>query len=335
MVAFLTPTEDGKLSFILYKEEVPANTPHLVEQELVEWKVIKDDTFIRNKVVVRYNMNPSTQDWLQVETLNDSVIPKYGVREPLVLDTYLRQALDASNICSALASMVLQPITIVDTVIGMRGFGLYPTRKIKITRSRAVSPTGSYNQKVFRIKSVTKDMTAENTKVVALDDLQSMGGLLCTDCYSCQVCYTQEDSCTSCYACQVCYVDQGGCSVCDSCQVCNTVQGGCATCDTCQVCDTCQTDVGGCATCELCYTCDSCVTCQVSVDTCATCQVCNSCQASYGSCATCQVCDTCQLNVYQCATCQICNVCENCYNCEGTCETCQNCVTAQGCEKLG
>lgn len=236
IAAFFSPTEGGKLSFEAYRAEVPPDVLELEDRDYkADWAVKLDDSFIRNKVKICYDQDPTTQVFKIIERNNYDVLYKFGVRETLILDTYLKIEADAINMADAIRKMCSKPMQVVDVSFGVKGFNLFPTRKVKMSRERAVDSSGKWDKKVFRIKSVVKDTNMEQTKIIGLDDLQSIGEELCEVCYSCQLCVAQEASCTDCYSCQICVSDEGGCALCYSCELCVSDQGGCQVCNTCQL----------------------------------------------------------------------------------------------------
>lgn len=360
IIAFFAPTEGGKLSFEAYEPTVPVGTLELFEADYFDdWKVVKDHKFVRQKVILMYDQDPKTQDYKIVERVNTDVDSKYSIKEPLELKTYVKNDADAITICEGVRDMCSKPITVASTSIGMKGFKLFPTRKVKMTKARAADASGSFNAKVFRIRTVSKDTGTERTHIVAMDDLQTLGESFCYVCFACQICVSEEASCTNCYACEICYTTQAGCQVCDTCQLCVTDEGGCQVCySPCQVCDTCQSTVGLCPTCEdcvscelcnlcqsnvsycsvcqVCYGCDTCDNCQIAVTcvSCDSCQNCNACMVcnTTQDCTSCDVCNTCELNV-TCGSCdnncQVCVGCQNCYTTYTRCTICQECVSCQ------
>jgi len=262
VVAFLTPDDKGRLSFQIYESSTPTGILKFEDKDYDSWKVTIHEAFIRNKVIVKYNFDPQLQVFAIEEEINNDVVSRYGVRKPLELETYLRNQADAASVALAILDMCSTPITMVDTKVGMKAFVLAPAQKIMISRSRAPDPTGAWDEKVFRIRQVGKVLNQERTKIVAMDDLQSLGEGLCSVCYSCQTCYTEEVPCSVCYVCQLCNTDEGGCDLCNTCQLCNTAQSGCISCNLCQVCNDCMS----CNDCEACDTCMGCVTCEVCVE---------------------------------------------------------------------
>jgi len=345
IVAFFSPTEGGKLSFEAYEPTVPLGTLELFDPDYKDWKVKKDDSFVRDKVRVLYDRDPKSGSYKVVERNNYEVLYKYGVRDTLALKTYLKNKADAENICEGLRDMVSTPITIAETSVGIKGFGLFPTRKVKMTRERGADISGQFDSKVFRVRSVGKDTMLERTRIVAMDDLQTLGAAFCYVCYSCQLCVNEEASCATCYSCQLCYTAQVGCEICVSCELCDTDQGGCQVCDVCQSCDTCETTVGSCETCQLCVSCQACDTCELNVAFCETCQscygcqVCNTCELNVTTCGTCEscvaceLCDACQLNVVSCSSCQVCYSCQTNYSaCPGACDVCVSCEACNTCQ---
>lgn len=176
VIAFVTPVENGKLAFEVYKSTVPAGTLELFDRDFGEdWKVELIDFFLRNKIKLQYDQNPKTQEFEVVEKNNYKVLYKYGVRETLILETYLREPSDAAAIAQAVQNMCSNPIKVVSTSCGVKAFKLFPTRKLKITRKRAVDSSGAWNAKVFRVREVVKDVNTEQTQLIVADDFQLLG----------------------------------------------------------------------------------------------------------------------------------------------------------------
>lgn len=176
VIAFFTPVESGKLAFEVYLSDVPSDTMKLEDRDFGEgWEVKIDDSFLRNKVKVQYDQSPKTQEFKVVEKSNMEVLYKYEVRETLTLETYLREKSDAGAVAQAVQNMCSSPIKVVDTSCGIKAFKLFPTRKVKITRKRAVDSSGEWDEKVFRIRQIIKDTNLEQTRIVVADDFQSLG----------------------------------------------------------------------------------------------------------------------------------------------------------------
>ena len=258
VVGFLVPTEDGKLSFEIYEPGTPVGAVALKDADYKRWRVKKDNKFVRNKVRVRYDKSPKEGVHKTVEKTDYSILHKYGMRKTLNLETFLKNKLDAKDVAQGVLGMCAQPVTVVETLVGLKGYGLFPTRKILVTRERAPDMQGKWTEKIFRIRKAAKDSNLESVDIVALDDLESLGEGLCAVCYSCQTCYTAQAPCSVCYTCELCVADQGGCQVCNTCELCVADQGGCQVCNTCQSCNTCQE----CESCDACNVCESCVVCE-------------------------------------------------------------------------
>lgn len=178
VIAFFTPVENGKLAFEVYKSTVPGDTLELFDRDFGEdWEVKLIDFFLRNKVKLQYDQNPKTQEFKAVEKNNYKVLYKYGIRETLILETYLRELSDAGAIAQAVQNMCSIPIKVVETSCGVKAFKLFPTRKLKITRKRAVDSSGAWDAKVFRVREIVKDMNSEQTRLVAADDFQLLGDI--------------------------------------------------------------------------------------------------------------------------------------------------------------
>lgn len=355
IIAFFSPTEDGKLSFEAYEPTVEPGTLELFDADYwADWKVTKDDKFVKNKVEVKYNQNPQSQEFQTVVRNNYDVLYKYGIRETLSLKTYIKNKADAETVAEGVRDMCSKPITVVETSFGVKGFMLFPTRKVKISRDRAADSSGSFDEKVFRIRTVSKDTMSEKTHIVAMDDLQTLGESFCYVCFSCQNCVDMQSSCSLCYTCEVCNAAQGGCQSCNTCEICVADQGGCQVCVDCDDCFTCETNAGECQSCQNCVDCQDCVTCETTVNTCTVCQVCygcddcDTCQA-YVTCVSCDVCQVCNSGCQDCEVCDVCDTCQtqdacascdscqvhyDCYSCvsQQECAVCDVCVDCENCD---
>lgn len=358
IIAFFSPTEEGKLSFEAYEPTVEPGTLELFDPDYwADWKVTKDDKFVKNKIEIQFDQNPQSQEFKIVVRNNSEVLHKYGIRETLSLKTYIKNRADAETVAEGVRDMCSKPITVVETSFGVKGFMLFPTRKVKLTRERAADASGAFVAKVFRIRTVSKDTTTEKTHIIAMDDLQTLGESFCYVCFSCQVCVAAQASCSLCYTCEICNAAQEGCQSCDTCELCVTDQGGCQNCDSCDSCFTCEVNAGVCQDCQDCDACQLCVACQITVNTCTVCQVCygcdfcDTCQA-YVSCVSCDVCQVCNAGCQDCEVCDVCNTCQvqdscsscdscqvhyDCYLCDtqekcAVCAICVNCETCDACQ---
>jgi hypothetical protein len=333
IVAFFSPTENGKLSFEAYEPTVEPGTLELFDPDYwSDWKVTKDDKFVKNKVEIQYDQNPQSQEYKIVVRNNYDVLYKYGIRETLSLKTYIKNKADAETVTEGIRDMCSKPITVVETSFGVKGFMLFPTRKVKLTRERAADSSGAFDAKVFRIRTVSKDTSSEKTHIVAMDDLQTLGESFCYVCYSCQNCVEEQASCELCYTCEICNAAQGGCQSCVACEICVSDEGGCQTCVVCYSCIACQVNAGECQECQNCDSCQDCVTCETTVNTCVVCQVCYGCDhcdtcEAYYSCVSCDVCQTC---VSGCQDCEVCDVCVACQT-QDSCSSCDSCQVHYDC----
>jgi len=268
IMAFFTPTQDGKLAFKAYTTDVPLGTLKLRDEDYKSWKVTFDDSFVRQTVKVKYGKDSKEQDFKIVVETNDAVKYKYDTQEDLSVVTYLRLQADAASLALGLKNLVSRPITTVETDFGAKGFPKSPTDKVLITRLRAADLQGKFTNKVFRIKSIEKDFARQKTKIVAMDDLQTLGEGYCSNCYACQLCFSQEQGCSVCYVCQICVNSQGSqCYLCYACEACDA----CFACYACQLCDY------GEATCTMCMKCVACEVCDSVQEGCTGCDVCVDC----------------------------------------------------------
>lgn len=172
--AFFVPTAEGKLAFVVYEEDTPSGTLELVDRDYFsDWKVEKDVSYVRSGVRIGYNGDPVTHALKYVELLNPKAAYRYGVQEAVLeLETYLKNKTDAEDLAAGVQEMTSGPITVASTSIGVKGFKLFPTQPVILSRTRAVDESGSFDKKVFRLRQVVKDLSLQRTTLTAMDNFQ-------------------------------------------------------------------------------------------------------------------------------------------------------------------
>ena len=336
VLGYLIVNTIGTVGFYIYSAEIPVDIP-VLNNDIKNFLNVKDDE-VYYKVTLLYDRD-SEGLFKKIEATNNDVKYKYNKEETITIETYLKDKTEAKNILSSYKDFFQAPLNKVKFgSVDNRLYNLKPSDKIIINGK-------GFENKTFRILSITKDFANNQIQINAVDDLQSIGETLCAICYTCQSCVSAENDCQVCDSCQNCNTDQGGCNICNTCQSCDTDQGGCLICDVCQTCVAVENPCSSCNTCQNCNTdqggCQDCNTCQICVSSeggcinCNTCQNCDSAQEGCVNCNTCQNCNTNQGGCQVCDSCQNCNtdqnVCCSCQSCDScqTCDACQFCVTCE------
>ena len=277
----MVPLLGGQIGAFRYTEEVTADTPVFVDEDISEFGIERDEEGTYKGVRLNYGYLPSENHYVIVERDDgDKALWRHGAKNTLEVVTSLRVKAEAEDLADYYVDVLRHPLKLMKGVFPARLFLARPGGKIVVTKVRELADGTSYevlSSEPYRLLSLQKSLRSGKVQVLAWEDLQSTGGDFCEVCYRCELCNTEQSgACSSCFSCQLC--DSGQCESCQSCyycQLCNTSQcESCQSCDTCQVCNVCESgECASCVTCQNCYT-----------GQCTVCQDCDSCQ----TCVTCQ-----------------------------------------------
>lgn len=312
-VANINVDGEGKVYYDVYVGEVPADVTDFFDYDFLDFKAGKRVADVYATIKVLFDKDPSTNEFAGVSATEDSTKLRSGRPDLRTFETYIKKGDNAQAAAQRMTALTSDPVRVVKFSAKGKLVDKRVGTKIRLTRSRALDPSGKLSNSVMRIISLRQSHIDARTYVECVDDVATVAGIAClTACQficesSCQVgCQLScESACeTSCQAgCQTGCQDacqtgcQTGCQVaCQSgCQV--ACQGACQT--GCQsACETaCQ------SSCQL-----ACQTgCQVSCET--GCEV--SCQT--GCQTSCQT--GCEVNCQ--SGCQ--QACQT--NCQFECQT--------------
>lgn len=279
-VCHFMPLLDGTFSVKFYAAGVPVGTKTLRTGTYHQIKIKKQSGTVFSEVVVKYKKYQANGTWLEKTATNPNVSQRYGTHESLILETALVDGDEAQNLADFFAALVAQParkVTLETSHTGMDGI---PSDKIILEKEIETSEGETItvlDTELHRILELVKRIGPMTVQMTTIPDAQSLGDLLCQNCFACQLCFdAQGGACTNCYACELC--DVGQCSACMSCVVSTVCPGcECEECASCQHCDSCTTPcyTGQCTACEHCFS---------------------------GQCAACMICDNCEF----CVDCELC-----------------------------
>jgi hypothetical protein len=289
----------GFIYYNVYSGAVPESTPSILDHDFLEFSVERSVTDVYRAVVVKYDQDPTTGRWEEVQAADESVSVRFGRVEQRVFETYHKITDTAQLLANRLLTLAQRPPRKITLAVKSKLLRSEVGGKVRLYRDRASDPNGALTGQAFRIVSIRK--LAEEARIEAdvVDDVTTVAGIACLT--SCQdLCQNLTQGC--------------GSSVCESTCEANPCQEGCqATAQDCTVmCQTlCEATCQGCAQGVPVQGPGPCgTTCETS---------CQSCGQGIGCQGVCQ------------------NTCQDCGQagqCESACETsCQSCGQAGHCQE--
>ena len=170
----LVPLQDQTYVTTVYEADVAEVRPHFFDEHFLSFSMRHDFAAVKSIIKVKYDENPSNDEFKVAEVDSDVAKFVYGMEETLEVETYLKQEADAATLASDYLGMYETPP--LEITFEIRGYGLdlIPGRdKVKITRTRAVYTGGVLNDVLFRIVKITKRPATASTEIVCIKDDQT------------------------------------------------------------------------------------------------------------------------------------------------------------------
>lgn len=170
----LVPLHDGTYAPTVYEADTVEIRPHFFDEHFLSFSMRRNFSAVKNIIKVKYDENPSNDEFKVAEVDSDVAHFVYGTEETLEVETYLKQGTGATTLATDYLGMYETPP--LEITFEIRGYGLdlIPGRdKVKITRTRAAYAGGALNDVLFRIVEITKRPATASTEIVAVLDTQT------------------------------------------------------------------------------------------------------------------------------------------------------------------
>jgi len=156
------PDLDQKFTVIVSRpsSEWPAEVPHFRDEDFVleSFKCFKIWKGVFHRFKIKYNRNLLSSEWSIIERIENIAKLIYRNERTLEIETYFSSQLDAKNCAEAYGLSLNRPILIVEFQLkAAKGFDLIPWQPIYISRKRALSETGYFDKKAFRVLEIQKN----------------------------------------------------------------------------------------------------------------------------------------------------------------------------------
>ena len=168
------PLQDGTFATIVFGAGVPAGTPHFRDEDFVEgapFRIDHDAGVVRHVVRVKYDENPSSQEFKISTARSDYARLFYSNEETQEIETWLKDETDADDLAADYSRFFEKPQVRVTFEIHGAAMTLLPGRdKVRLTRSRAAWAGGAINGELFRVMRAVKKPATGTTEITAILD---------------------------------------------------------------------------------------------------------------------------------------------------------------------
>jgi hypothetical protein len=168
------PLHDGTYAPTVYAAGEPAGTPHFFDEHYLSFSMRRDFSAVKSIVKVKYDENPSNQEF-KVSAADSNVARfVYGTEETQEVETCLADGTEAAALAASYLGMYETPPLEVTFEIRGYGLNLVPGKdKVKLTRTHAAYAGGTLAGVLFRITKLTKRPATASTEIVCVLDTQT------------------------------------------------------------------------------------------------------------------------------------------------------------------
>ena len=167
------PQLDGTYAPIYYASGEPAGTPHLRDEDLKSFSCYRNLESVKQKYIIKYNENPTTQLYLEKESESEIAEYLYKNKEILEIETYLKDAADATTRATDYKGLLQLPQRGINFEVASYLLDKIPTNKVKITRTRGDNTSGTFDAVLFRILRLSKNQATGTVTCKAVLDSQT------------------------------------------------------------------------------------------------------------------------------------------------------------------
>lgn len=172
------PTLDGRFQVRYYDRSV-SDIPSFYNEDYKGFSINKVTDTAFEKVIIKYDRDPSTDQWKQVEGETLETSYKYDKTDVLPIETLLINQTEAESLIVFYNGIVKDPSAKLVTEIPPEGLELIPSDKRKFNRS-VISGAGDKIQiledEIYLILEVQKNINSGRVNIVAIKDNQATGG---------------------------------------------------------------------------------------------------------------------------------------------------------------
>lgn len=155
---------DGFCYITVATDEVPPNPIRLYDPDYLQWSMGPSARDLASSVTLLYDQDPTTGKWKTWSEENPTVKAEYRKASPRSFETYLTEPSDVSARGAEIRVLSSQPPLVVELEVKGKLAAARIGTKVLITRSRAVSLTGSLASVLFRVLGISTEPLGARTQ---------------------------------------------------------------------------------------------------------------------------------------------------------------------------
>lgn len=161
---------NGFIYFSIWSEEVPDDVVELKEEDILSFQESCEIEEIFWKIIVKYDQNPSEDEFKAVYVSDDSVKYKYSRPIEKEIETYLKQTADSENLAANILAKAKEEKGKYEIETKLKAIELKVGDNIKIDRDRGPTIEGKLQSKIFRVLGVNKDISKMRTRLKLMEE---------------------------------------------------------------------------------------------------------------------------------------------------------------------
>ena len=172
------PELNGNFTVTVYDRAVPTDTPRYYNYHYTNFKLWEDTKAAYEFVILRYDKEPSTDDW---KIINDSNLPTeylHNEKSTLEINTMLINSVEAENLAAFYINLIKDPPDKINVKLPPEALNTLPADKSYFTRS-IVDMQGDtvtiLDEELFLIIKARKNIKDGSIDIEAILDSQATG----------------------------------------------------------------------------------------------------------------------------------------------------------------
>lgn len=167
------PLPNGTFGPIVFVAGEPSGTPHLYDEDYISFSQQRQAENTAVKVIIKYDKDPTNDEWKQVERISSTAGELYKAVEILEVETWLIEKTDAEALGDLYLGLIEEPLKKVFIALPIVGFTMYPGQKVKLWRTRADNAGGVFDGVLHRLIKLTKNLSNGTVNLECWKDTQS------------------------------------------------------------------------------------------------------------------------------------------------------------------
>ena len=172
------PFIDGRYYVQYYDRAIAEDAPFFRNEDYHSFQLGEDTDTAFQFVTIKYDKDPTTDEWKEITDSDNEVDYKYNERNTLTVETALLAEAEAVALAEFYIQLINAPGDKVNAEVNAEGFELIPSDKARFSRSIINQDSQEViilEEEIYTILEVRKNINEGKTNIVGLIDSQAAG----------------------------------------------------------------------------------------------------------------------------------------------------------------